>query len=202
MGRSRSHGRANRHCYRLVARLPRCKSGNEANAQASGRFCFRAALDVRVHITSRTATCLQYARLFPLVALRLRRFAEANDDSYDLIPAMVYLELSMAYCVASTTIPCLKIFLEGASAHFLDGHNAYAGSTTTARSGYAHELSTLRTRRVASYRNGPVLNDRTNGESTATARKAHEADGVSVGSDCSQRAIIVRSGVSVQYSQA
>ena len=130
----------------------------------------------------------------------------------------------MGFSIISATVPCLRIFLQAASPQFLLGENyvdplqsalATAGSgggtgytgkgSSRNRSGgdargASFKMSNLSAR---SRRDDEGLKFTTNkyGETVTQAGRAAGTDKISIASDSSERAIVVRQTVAVQYGQ-
>ena len=96
------------------------------------------------------------------------------------------------------------MFLERASPHFLGGQN-YIDPTTSAmamsKNGNSYHMSNLSSR-GRNEEKAIKLTGKRHGESMAQASRGGGGDGTSVASDSSERAIVVRQTVNVQYAPA
>lgn len=141
-------------------------------------------------------------RLLPLAVLRLISFAASTSDLFVFVTPSIYLQVSMTYTIISATIPCLGMFLEGASPDFLGGHNYIepVSSTLAGRSrGSTYKLTNPSRRR--SYGGSIKLTSLTHGKNTVQAIKGGREDRISIASDSSRQAIVVQQTVDVRYTQ-
>ncbi|KAK5123913.1 hypothetical protein LTR85_002110 [Meristemomyces frigidus] len=140
--------------------------------------------------------------LVPLAVLRLVSLADSTPNLFDLIIPELYLQIEMCYNIISATIPCLGMFLQGASPDFIGGHN-YIDPTASAiavAGGSTYKMSNLSSNRRKNYEDGSIKpTTRKHGESMAQAFRGGGEDVHSVASDSSERAIVVQRTVDVQY---
>ncbi|KAK3722987.1 hypothetical protein LTR37_002133 [Vermiconidia calcicola] len=157
------------------------------------------------------------------------RATRSSERLFDFVIPAVYLQAEMCYSLISATIPCLRIFLQAASSQFLLGENyidplesalATAGSTKAAGSsgkggsagnstqrrrprgigkGESFKLSNLSGKNNRESDGINFGTNKTRGETITEAGRAGGADKISIASDSSRKAIVVRQTVNVQY---
>lgn len=128
-----------------------------------------------------------------------------------MVPEL-YLQIQMCYSIISATMPCIGVFLQGASPDFLGGTH-YINHTTSAmavsggsgKSWRTYEMSNLSRRRRGYDEGDDSLIAPEYGETTAQAMRSESADREhpeirSVESDSSQQAIVVHRSVVIQVS--
>ena len=110
----------------------------------------------------------------------------------------------MCYGVVSATIPCLRIFLQAASAGRLGGGIVDPSGTQLATAGGSYKLSILKSGRSGPSgrgEDGMQLTSRRLGETVTQATRGGGDDKISVASDSSQRAIMVRQTFRVEHGR-
>ncbi|KAF2724293.1 hypothetical protein K431DRAFT_282143 [Polychaeton citri CBS 116435] len=150
--------------------------------------------------------------LVPIAILRLislSRDVSSTDFNFAYSTTEIYTQVEMCYSIISITVPCLHIFMQAAHTGLLGGtvsdlrsigratlDKASAGSGT-------HDLSQSKTRhsiKASEPFESIELQDPTLGETISKATIG--SDKVSLASDSSTTAIVVRQTVNVQYSPA
>jgi hypothetical protein len=144
----------------------------------------------------------------PLAVGRLISWNDNTIDLYAFIEPQLLLQAEMYYTVVSATVPCLGMFLEGASPDFLGGRNyidpmssATASAGASGRRRSAYKMSNLSDNHMRS--DGSLrLTRRALGETVTQASKAsvrRGRQGSPVGSEDSETAIVVQRSVDVSY---
>lgn len=140
-------------------------------------------------------------RLVPIAIIRLKRLSiSLTSEEYLLDSATTeyYTQAEMTFSLIAATIPCLRMFMEAAKTGLLGVSMADDGTTTWS---YTRSRNGKRTQDTVSRRREVVesiqLRDRNGGSNSVHARPASSK--VSVASDSSETAIIVRQTVDITY---
>lgn len=149
---------------------------------------------------------LTISRLIPIAIMRIKSLSiSLTSDEYllDAATTEYYTQAEMTFSVIAATIPCLRIFMEAAKTGLLGISMWEAGTTSGSytRSRTGKETGTTRTRDTTPRRRDVTesiqLRDRNEGSSSTRAHAT--SDKVSITSDNSETAIIVRQTVDVRY---
>lgn len=163
---------------------------------------------------SKTKVVLSFLLRAPVIAFSIARVIAISrlnysDYTFSYTIVEIYTQLELHYSVASTTIPCLQIFLRGFNTNFLgtaledvdpNAHHEYA----TAKSGQgSYEMSWVKRSKERDRKQASTgsyiksLQGNTHGVSQANAQygKAGKEDAAS---DNSQQAIVVRREYNVE----
>ncbi|KAM0715749.1 hypothetical protein Q7P37_008263 [Cladosporium fusiforme] len=173
-------------------------------------FPFKLIWGLQMQVRMKCWVLLGFIIRLPLIPIAIMRLQSLNisltSDEYlfDAATTEYYTQAEMTFSLIAATIPCLRVFMEAAKTGLLGVSMWEVGTTTNSytRSHGGKETSTL------SRTKGPLskspeetesieLFQRVGGSNTAHARAT--SDRVSVGSDSSETAIIVRKTVNVRY---
>jgi len=157
----------------------------------------------RMHRT----TCTDLFSLIPIAIMRLKSLdTTLKSDNYLLAAAATeyYTQAEMTFSLIAATIPCLRLFMEAAKTGLLGismwGPGTTSGSYTRSYAGRDTGLASKR-RSIAAKAgediDGIHLRDWNQGSNSARAHAT--SDKVSIASDGSETAIIVRQTVDVRY---
>lgn len=150
-------------------------------------------------------------RLLPISILRLLSYSNASqnrDPLFVFIWPEIWLEIEMCYSIISATLPCLRIFLEAASANRMGANIIDPTETQLATAGDysgSYVLSTLnnRNRGKGKDKGDQVqLTGQGYGENMTSAVRGGAEDKISIASDSSRKAIMVRQTVMVQHGDS
>lgn len=153
------------------------------------------------------ATPTNSSRLIPIAIMRLKTMRNSlSRNDYLLAAAMTeyYTQAEMTFSLIAATIPCLRMFMEAAKTGLL-GISMWAADTSTysyTRSYARNEPGTTsQTRSTMPKRHeaSDVIQLRDWNQGSSSARAHASSDKVSVASDSSETAIIVRQNVDVSY---
>ena len=146
--------------------------------------------------------------LLVLAILRLISIADSLSSNITLFKyatVEIYTQVEMCYNLVSGTIPCLGIFMQAARSGMLggsvvdvDGVDESQLATAGSSSGTRNPLSRNRQKRAKIEGYATELTNWSRGE-TATKAVAG-SDRISMASDSSERGIVVRQTIDVQYT--
>lgn len=134
----------------------------------------------------------------------LSTFLNSDNHLLDAATTVYYTQAEMTFSLIAATIPCLRLFMEAAKTGLLGismwGPGTTSGSYTRSYAGKEPGLASKRRSTVPKVRedsNGIQLRDWKQGSNSARAHAT--SDKVSITSDGSETAIIVRQTVDVRY---
>jgi hypothetical protein len=158
-------------------------------------------------MTLRATFFTDVSRLIPIAIMRLRSLNKSlTSDEYllEAATAQYYTQAEMTFSLIAATIPCLRLFMEAAKTGLLGismwGPGTTSGSYTRSYAGKETGLASKRRSIVAKEREdseGIQLRDWKQGSNLARAHAT--SDKISIASDGSETAIIVRQTVDVRY---
>lgn len=136
--------------------------------------------------------------------VNLHKSLTSEDWLLDAAMTEYYTQSEMTFSLIAATIPCLRVFMEAAKTGLL-GVSMFEGGTTTGsytRSYAGKEQSTTSRAKSTAFKGNEVadaiqLRDWNEGSNSSRAHAT--SDKISVASDSSETAIIVRQTVDVRY---
>lgn len=158
---------------------------------------------------STAANLTDRCSLIPIAIMRLKSLSiSLTSEEYLLDAARTeyFTQAEMTFSLIAATIPCLRIFMEAAKTGLLGISMWEAGTTTDSYSRsyaskkpgtYSRNRDTMTKARLGT--ESIQLRDRAEGSNSARAHAT--SDKVSVASDNSEAAIIVRQTVDVRYER-
>lgn len=146
---------------------------------------------------------LTHTSLIPISILRLVSLSQtlkSDNFLFDCVTTEIWTQAELCFAVLSATIPCLRIFLAAAQTGLLDLGATDIGTSAYNTGSRAHKLRSSRIKRSGQGDFNIELTARGHGETISKA-VAGRGDSASMASDSSERAIVVRQTVNIQFDQ-